>query len=46
VKLGCTVDVASNGLMAVKKFKNKGSKSPTSHRYDVVLLDLEMPIMG
>jgi signal transduction histidine kinase/ActR/RegA family two-component response regulator len=46
VKLGCTVDVASNGLMAVKKFKNKVSKSPTSHLYDIVLLDLEMPIMN
>lgn len=47
VKLGCTVDVASNGLIAVKKFKkNKRSKTVSVSNYDLVLLDLEMPVMG
>ena len=41
VKLGCQVEVASNGLIAVQKLKGN-----TRNKYDLVLLDLEMPVMG
>lgn len=37
-KLGCEVDIASNGEVAVKKAK-------TNH-YDLVLMDIQMPLMG
>ena len=40
-KLGCIVDQATNGLIAVEKMKS----TPPPH-YDVILLDLEMPIKG
>lgn len=33
-----TVDIAENGLIAVEKFK--------AHGYDVVLMDLQMPVMN
>ena len=32
------VDVAENGLIAVEKIK--------SHKYDIVLMDMQMPVMG
>ncbi len=35
------MDIASNGNIAVKKLKS----TPPPH-YDVILLDLEMPIKG
>ncbi|MFH0985145.1 MAG: response regulator, partial [Candidatus Omnitrophota bacterium] len=35
---GCEVDVASNGQVAVEKVK--------THRYDLVLMDIQMPGMG
>jgi PAS domain S-box-containing protein len=34
---GCSIDVAENGEVAVRKFR--------SNQYDVVLMDLQMPIM-
>ncbi len=40
-KLGCLVDQASNGQIAVQNLKS----TPKPH-YDVILLDLEMPVMG
>ncbi len=40
-KLGCTVEVASNGLIAVDKM-SRVSKS----KFDLILLDLEMPVKG
>lgn len=39
---GFTVDIASNGLEAVNKFRNTDSPA----RFDVVLMDLQMPVMG
>jgi PAS domain S-box-containing protein len=36
--LGCEVDVASNGQVAVEKVR--------THRYDLVLMDIQMPGMG
>jgi len=36
-KYGHRVDLAENGKIAVEKFKN--------HRYDLVLMDIQMPIM-
>ena len=36
--LGCEVDVASNGQVAVEKVK--------THSYDLVLMDIQMPGMG
>jgi len=39
---GFTVEVAGNGLEALKKIK--GSGIPSS--YDLVLMDLQMPVMG
>ncbi len=41
MKLGCQVDVASNGLLATDLLKDK--EQP---KYDIILLDLEMPIKG
>ncbi len=41
VKLGCQVDVASNGQIAVQKMK----LTPRP-KYDIILLDLEMPVKG
>lgn len=40
-RLGCEVDQASNGLIAVQRMK----LTPPPH-YDIILLDLEMPIKG
>ncbi|PTN38424.1 ATP-binding protein [Desulfonatronum sp. SC1] len=34
---GCTVDVATNGLDAIRAFQSK--------RYDLILMDVQMPIM-
>jgi len=36
-KLGCTFDIASDGAQAVERW--------TSNRYDVVLMDCQMPVM-
>ncbi|SLM30230.1 Sensory box histidine kinase/response regulator [Desulfamplus magnetovallimortis] len=36
-KLGCSVDIAENGLKAVEAF--------SSHHYDLVLMDCQMPVM-
>lgn len=33
----CTIDIAENGLVAIEKIKN--------HFYDVVLMDVQMPVM-
>lgn len=41
MKLGCKVDVASNGLIAAEMMKDK-----LQAKYDIILLDLEMPIKG
>jgi signal transduction histidine kinase/CheY-like chemotaxis protein len=38
-KLGCSVDIAGNGQIAVQKLK----LTPRPH-YDIILLDLEMPV--
>ncbi|MEX2231084.1 MAG: response regulator [Cyclobacteriaceae bacterium] len=40
--LGFTVDIADNGAEALNKIKESGSPS----RYNLVLMDLQMPIMG
>ncbi|MDE7192877.1 MAG: response regulator, partial [Oscillospiraceae bacterium] len=37
---GCTVDTAENGKIAVEKIKNSPSGA-----YDVVLMDIQMPVM-
>lgn len=37
-KLGHNLDIVSNGLDAVENYKTK--------KYDVILMDIEMPIMG
>jgi signal transduction histidine kinase/CheY-like chemotaxis protein len=36
--LGCETDLASNGLIAVEKVR--------ANRYDLVFMDLQMPVMG
>ncbi|MBF0110573.1 MAG: PAS domain S-box protein [Magnetococcales bacterium] len=36
-KTGCRIDVAENGAVAVEKFRNS--------RYDLVLMDIQMPVM-
>lgn len=41
MKLGCEVDISGNGLLAVQRMQSK-----TQLNYDVILLDLEMPVMG
>jgi CheY-like chemotaxis protein len=41
VKLGCHVNIASNGQLALEHFK----ATPTP-KYDIILLDLEMPVLG
>jgi CheY-like chemotaxis protein len=41
MKLGCQVDVASNGLIAAEMMGDK-----LLAKYDIILLDLEMPIKG
>jgi len=33
-----TVDIAENGLIAIEKFRE--------HGYDLILMDLQMPVMG
>ncbi|CAG8902293.1 unnamed protein product [Penicillium nalgiovense] len=38
-KLGCTYDMASNGLIALEQVES------ASRRYDYILMDLSMPIM-
>ncbi len=38
VKAGHTVEIAGNGLEAIKKFR--------TDKFDVVLMDLQMPVMG
>ncbi|KAJ5213487.1 hypothetical protein N7449_000656 [Penicillium cf. viridicatum] len=38
-KLGCSHDMASNGLIALEQVEN------SSRRYDLILMDLSMPIM-
>ncbi|KAL4800837.1 hypothetical protein BDV19DRAFT_383856 [Aspergillus venezuelensis] len=38
-KIGCTFDTASDGLMALQRYKD----SPV--RYDLVLMDISMPVM-
>lgn len=38
--MGFVIDAAENGLVAVDKVKNAGSE-----RYDVILMDLQMPVM-
>jgi signal transduction histidine kinase/ActR/RegA family two-component response regulator len=40
VKLGCYVNIASNGQLALEHFKT----TPTP-KYDIILLDLEMPVL-
>lgn len=40
--LGFTVDIAGNGVEAVDKIKESGTPS----RYDLVLMDLQMPIIS
>jgi len=39
---GFTVEIAGNGLVALECVRNSGTPS----RYDLVLMDLQMPIMG
>ena len=39
---GYTVDVACNGAEAIDKVRNSGNPS----KYDMVLMDLQMPVMG
>ncbi|KGO74401.1 CheY-like superfamily [Penicillium italicum] len=38
-KLGCSYDTASNGLIALEHVEN------SSRRYDLILMDLSMPVM-
>ncbi|OQE44401.1 hypothetical protein PENCOP_c002G07681 [Penicillium coprophilum] len=38
-KLGCSYDTASNGLIALKQVET------SSRRYDLILMDLSMPVM-
>lgn len=39
---GFTVEIAANGVEAVEKVRNSGDPS----RFDLVLMDLQMPVMG
>ncbi len=41
-KFGFTVEIATNGIDAIEKVKTSGNPS----RYDLVLMDLQMPVMG
>ncbi|HWA34589.1 MAG TPA: response regulator, partial [Cyclobacteriaceae bacterium] len=41
-KFGFTVEIATNGSEAIKKVAESGNPS----KYDVVLMDLQMPVMG
>jgi CheY-like chemotaxis protein len=45
-KIGCHVDVAANGLIAVNKFTRNKNGHVYGAKYDVILLDLEMPVKG
>lgn len=36
-RLGCTVDVADHGAQAIERFQ--------SHHYDLILMDVQMPVM-
>lgn len=38
-KVGCTYDTASNGLIALEKYKE------SDRQYDYVLMDISMPVM-
>ncbi|KAL4978297.1 hypothetical protein BDW66DRAFT_23160 [Aspergillus desertorum] len=38
-KIGCAYDTATDGLIALNKYKN------ASRRYDLILMDISMPIM-
>ncbi|KAL4883144.1 hypothetical protein BJY04DRAFT_27571 [Aspergillus karnatakaensis] len=38
-KIGCTYDTASDGLIALNKFKE------SRRRYDLILMDISMPVM-
>ncbi|RDW78899.1 hybrid sensor histidine kinase/response regulator [Aspergillus mulundensis] len=38
-KIGCTYDTASDGLIALNKYRD------TSRRYDLILMDISMPVM-
>ncbi|KAL5003041.1 hypothetical protein BDV10DRAFT_180734 [Aspergillus recurvatus] len=38
-KIGCTYDTATDGLIALNKYKN------ASRRYDLILMDISMPVM-
>ncbi len=41
-KFGFTVDIAANGVEAISKVASSGNPS----RYNLVLMDLQMPVMG
>ena len=43
-RLGCQVDMATNGDAAVRKMKELGGSEDT--RYDLILMDINMPIMN
>ncbi|KAL4985254.1 hypothetical protein BDW68DRAFT_179881 [Aspergillus falconensis] len=38
-KIGCTYDTATDGLIALNKYKN------ASRRFDLILMDISMPVM-
>ncbi len=40
IKMGCSVDIAENGAIAVDMIRNKGGDN-----YDLVLMDIQMPEM-
>jgi PAS domain S-box-containing protein len=40
--IGFSVDIASNGLQAIEQVAHSGNPS----KYDLVLMDLQMPVMG
>ena len=41
-KFGLTFEIASNGVEAIEKVKQSGNPS----KYDLILMDLQMPVMG
>lgn len=43
---GLKAEVAENGKMAVEKIKASNGSTPLTTRFDIVLMDMEMPVMN